>query len=451
MKSNQHSELPVTVKNYLGKYGLTKWEISFDPAKKFDNVIVVPVLAEFENLYPLLESLIQNDKKYFESTLVLFVVNNLKSSNEEIIKDNQFTISFLRSIAEGKGKKELIKKILESGLNIGYVDASSKGLELPEKDGGVGLARKIGMDLALTVFDYQSDQKKIIICLDADCTVDNNYLTTVIDMFNHQNLKAGYVEYEHSLPEDKDQKLAIICYEIFLRYYVLGLKYAKSPYAFPTIGSTMVCDYESYIQVGGMNKCKAAEDFYFMEKLAKVTEIHKIDNTTVHPSSRGSWRVPFGTGQRVNRFLNGDNNEYLLHNPEVFRILKNWNELFYSSKLMNADEYLIEAARIDPSLKNFLDTNLFDKQWKKILESSKTERQIQKQKLTWFDGFRTLKLIHFLRDNGYTQVDMFDALDRMFAVLGYEFRVNRNEIIPDINQQIEYLKALRSFSNYFCN
>ena len=59
-----------------------------------------------------------------------------------------------------------------SGLNIGFVDAASAGKELPQKDAGVGLARKIGMDLALLIFDYDPPGKKILVCLDADCTVD---------------------------------------------------------------------------------------------------------------------------------------------------------------------------------------------------------------------------------------------------------------------------------------
>ena len=71
-------------------------------------------------------------------------------------------------------------------------------------------------------------------------------------------------------PVDNDETKAIICYEIFLRYYVLGLKFAKSDYAFHTIGSTMLCTPDAYVKVEGMNKRKAAEDFYFLEKLAKI-------------------------------------------------------------------------------------------------------------------------------------------------------------------------------------
>ena len=49
---------------------------------------------------------------------------------------------------------ELIDQIKLSGLQIGYIDVSSPGKEMDEKNGGVGLARKIGMDEALKIFKY---------------------------------------------------------------------------------------------------------------------------------------------------------------------------------------------------------------------------------------------------------------------------------------------------------
>ena len=39
----------------------------------------------------------------------------------------------------------------DAGLRIGYIDASSEGYEIPDNEGGVGMARKIGMDMALNL------------------------------------------------------------------------------------------------------------------------------------------------------------------------------------------------------------------------------------------------------------------------------------------------------------
>lgn len=439
-------ELPAEAEKYLKKYKAGFWKLELFEAKNFNNIVVVPAIHEYENIVNLLKSLTENDNKYFNETLVIFVVNNLKSSHEDVISNNRKSLELIRDIIFNKTNGEWINKIRSAGLNVGLIDASSNSLELSEKDGGVGLARKVGMDIALTHFDYSNSEKKILICLDADCTVEKNYLTAIVQAFKKRDVSAAYVQYEHLFPEDEKEKLAIICYEIFLRYYVLGLIYANSPFAFPTIGSTMICDYESYIRIGGMNKKKAAEDFYFMEKLAKITSIKKINSTKVYPASRGSWRVPFGTGQRVNRYFAGTHDEYLLYNPKSFEVLKNWLHCYTTFEIHNADKYLKKAKEIDPTLHSFLVENSFKESWEKIILNSKTDEQIQKQKKIWFDGFRTLKLIHYLRDNGFPSVNMFDALDEMFTHFDKKIiRMNKEELPASEIQQL-YLAELREMT-----
>ena len=145
---------------------------------------------------------------------------------------------------------------------------------------------------------------------------------------------------------DDEETKAIICYEIFLRYYVLGLSFAKSEYAFHTIGSTMLCTPDAYVKVEGMNKRKAAEDFYFLEKLAKIFPIGEIKSTSIHPSKRGSWRVPFGTGKSVDRYLSNSRDEYLLYNPKSFVILKTWLEVLN-------DTFNFRSIRLDEDFQKY--------------------------------------------------------------------------------------------------
>ena len=195
-----------------------------------------------------------------------------------------------------------------------------------------------------------------------------------------------------------------------------------------------------------MNKRKAAEDFYFMEKLAKITKIHEIKDTKVHPSSRGSWRVPFGTGQRVNRFISETHEEYLLYNPESFNVLKNWLELFTASSNTDTGIILDKAGIIHPQLKIFLEMNSFAESWNRIIKNAKSEEQIQKQKLMWFDGFRTLKLIHYLRDTAFPQINMFDAVDEIFRLTNADVEIKREESIPSLKIQSRYLNILRDLT-----
>lgn len=439
------NRLPDNVQKYLSKYGNEKWKIQRKGNLKYDAAIVIPAIAEYSNLIPLLDSLTKNNFNNSYDVLVILVVNNLISSSPEVKKDNQKTLSFLKAfISNDTSFHPLISKINSSGFSLGFIDAASAGLEMPEKTGGVGLARKIGMDLALTIFDCSKPNKKILICLDADCMIEKNYIHEIITSFNNFNMNVAVINYEHPLPEDDESLKAIICYEIFLRYYELGLRYADSHYAFQAVGSAMTCDYEAYIKVEGMNKQKAAEDFYFLEKLAKHYTINKINSTTVYPSARKSWRVPFGTGQRINRFFSKTQNEYLLYNPASFKILRKWLEIYNSDKPFTGEEYLHEASKISPELCNFLIEQNLIEDWNKILSNSKDNRQRKLQKQRWFDGFKTLKLIHYLRDTKFPLMDMFDALDILLNLFGLP-EIKRRESIPGIDIQKKYLQTLRKF------
>ncbi|MFO7448061.1 MAG: glycosyltransferase [Ignavibacteriaceae bacterium] len=458
--SKTNPELPREVVQYLAKYSAGKWKIETNISAPVTTAIVIPAIKEYDNLQKLLSSLIKNEPGYFAETLVIFVINNIPSSSLEIKEDNRKTIEFFRAIINKETGNALINDIISSGLQTAFIDASSAGLEMPEKDGGVGYARKIGMDLALTVFDYTSLKKKIILCLDADCIVKENYITQVIEHFNKKNLSAAAVNFEHQLSGEDETAKAIVCYEIFLRYYTIGLHFAGSPYAFHTVGSTMACDYESYIKIEGMNKRKAAEDFYFLEKLAKNSAglfrgekpVPLIYSTTVFPSSRGSWRVPFGTGQRVNRFLSKTRNEYLLYDPEVFLVLRSWLKLFFSNETTSCAAYLQKAMAIHPELYKFLIQQKFEADFNKIANNSKTNDQLHKQKIKWFDGFRTMKLIHYFRDNVYPDKNMFDALDEMFSLLNIQPGDNishEHGIIPDFQVQKNYMLFLREIDKNY--
>ena len=436
--------LPANVLSYLSKHLIKNYAIEWQRQTAINNVIVIPAIAEYDNIKVLLKSLSENDPAFFLSSLILIVINNSPVSCDEIKEDNLKSLILLRSIINANNNDDFSREIINSGLQVGLIDASSEGKELNTKQAGVGLARKVGMDLSLTIIDYSKGTKKLIICLDADCTVSQNYLTNIINNFNKNDLPVAVVNYEHLVDGTDDYNAAIICYEIFLRYYVSGLIFAGSDYAFHSIGSTMLCDHNAYMKIGGMNKRKAAEDFYFLEKLAKIYQINKIDSATVYPSKRSSWRVPFGTGQRVTRFLSKTQDEYLLFDPAVFEILKEWLEIYNSDAISDPQEILNRAKEIHTELYNFLFQNNYPKQWEKILSNTKSRRQLTHQRKIWFDGFKTLKLIHHLRDIAFPKINMFDALDMLFIKLGINKSIDRNgPDIPGLNIQKEYLNLLR--------
>ena len=435
-------QLPSEVEKYLLKYSIDKHRLEIHSDKVFESAIVIPVLDEYDNLIKLLYSIVDNENRLFEKFVFVFVVNNTKLESKKALSDNKKSMQLLRRIVTGENPvTEIEQKAILSGLNIAVVDASTKGNELDEKHGGVGLARKLGMDLSLLLLNYNSSNKKFLVCLDADCTVAPNYLSEIYLNVNNRNINAGYVRFEH--PTDiNPYSEPIILYELFLRYYVLGLSYAKSSYAFHTIGSTMITDYKAYISIEGMNKRKAAEDFYFMQKLSKKYSISEIGTTVVFPSPRSSWRVPFGTGKSVGKYLENREAPFLLHSPEVFTILKKWLMAFESDEIMTSVELISVAKSISPILSSFLVQNKFAQSWDKIAASSKSIDQLNRQKRFWFDGFKTLKLIHFLRDNLFPDIDGFEALNEMFELNGIEIP-NLDNNLSLAQKGLVYLEILR--------
>jgi Glycosyl transferase family 2 len=407
-----------------------------------NNVVVIPAIAEFDNIKTLLQSLLQLDNFYLDETLFLFVINNSDQADLNIREDNSNSLNFLREVIFKEPVNSFSQKIIDSKLNLALIDASSSGEEIPYKIAGVGAARKTGMDLALSLFDHSTSSKKIIICLDADCLVEKNYLKAIKESFEKDDIDVAVIDYQHQINEDVNNTEAITWYEIFLRYYSLGLAYAGSPYSFHTIGSTIVCTDKAYKKAGGMNIKEAAEDFYFLQKLAKQFPVYRIFNTKVYPSARESWRVPFGTGRSITDFINSTKKDLLLYDPNIFEILKNWLGFFNESGFEPADFILMKANSIHPGLSEFLKQRKFENSWQNILSNSKSIRQLSRHKKDWFDAFKTLKLVHYLRDNHFPLINMYDSLDYFVEKLGFPVIVH-SESKTDIEIQKEYLFFLK--------
>jgi hypothetical protein len=438
---------PEKIVNYLDKKSLKRWNLEWTEFPGVQAAIVIPAICEFENIRRVLLSLAQNNKSCLQKSLIIFVINNSVSSEPEVKDDNKKSIVFLRELINRKSSDDIAGIIFNSGMNIGFIDAVTAGNEFDDDEAGVGLARKVGMDAALQIFNYPSREKKIIIALDADCVVEKNYLAEIIGSFTNSKLSAATVDFEHNISEVGMNKLGIISYEIFLRHYVVGLLFAKSPYGFHTIGSTIVCDHEAYIKVGGMNTKKAAEDFYFLQKLAKHYEIKRITSTKVKPSSRESWRVPFGTGRSITDFIINKKN-ILLYDAEVYIILKNWLGLLHSDLSLNSGLILKEAKKIHPELFNYLVNRGFRMDWEKILENSKSVKQLEYQRKNWFDAFETLKLIHHLRDTSFPMMNIESGIEKLFQVVkhsaNFETPGDKNNLEDLYTSYLSELKILEN-------
>ena len=420
-----------------------------------EQAVVIPALAERDSLFRTLAGIARNPCSDLQRTLVICVVNNHRpplASDGEII-DNQKTLRILQSLVFGRsadqdlpaGVRDDLEQIAGSDLRLAFIDASSPGLEIPDRDGGVGTARKIGMDAALRILDARAAGGGVICCLDADTLVEDNYLSAFRSHFAGTGDPAAVSAYAHQKPDDPLLLAAICCYEIFLRSYVIGLSYAGSPYAFHSIGSTMACTADGYTRVRGMNRRRAAEDFHFLNKLAKTGKIGTMTETTVFPSSRSSGRVPFGTGKSVLRFLAGGTDEYRLYDPRIFVILKEWLAAMETDPDRDPETILCGADRIHARLGEYLRLSRFAADWAVIRRNSRDTGHLRRQFHVWFDGLKTLRLVHHLSRSDFPSVPMFDGLNGLCALRGRTLsRGISPGTVPELDVQCRILEELRT-------
>jgi hypothetical protein len=403
-------------------------------------VVVIPVLAEEERLFKTLDSLGRNPAEQLAETLVICVVNNRAEphARPEQVADNQRTLTHLENLVHGRSAATQ-PRIDPGSLRLAYVDASSPECEIGPKM-GVGEGRRIGLDLGLSVLTENAEDPGLLICLDADTLVEADYLREVQKHFDSGDSWAAVVGYAHTLPAEARERAAIVRYEIFLRYQELGLRWARSPYAFPTIGSTMVTSCDAYVSAGGMNRRQAGEDFYFLQELAKTGGVSRIDSTTVHPSARSSDRVPFGTGATVGRHLSGADDGSTVYHPDIYKILGDWLSLVVNDLDRGASDLLAGAGGISSQLGEFLELNRFEEIWPRLQQNAPHHAGLELQFHRWFDGFKTLKLIHFLRDHQLPECPIFDAIVRIEPSCPGDVT---SDLSDDIEAQENLLEHLR--------
>lgn len=398
--------IPHNIASYLAKRAAGEpWDIYEPPSRTYSGAVVIPSLAEAVNLPQTLESLSCNPADLRDHFLILVVVNQRADASAAEKADNRKTLT---TLPFWKSTYHL--------SHLFWVDAASSGLELPHKQ-GVGLARKIGLDLALTQLDFFNGDP-LLICLDADTLVQPDYLTAICAHFSTTSVGGACIPYRHRPASNQAGQVAIDRYELFLRTYVLGLKLAGSPYAFHTVGSAMACRASAYVASGGMNRRQAGEDFYFLQQVFKTSGVAELSGTLVHPSPRASDRVPFGTGRSVGDMLADGQGRLLFYQPVVFSIVGEWLACVQDHVEKDGISLVQLAGGISPVLREFLEQAAFPAAWDNLRRQNADVTKLLLVFHSWFDAFRTMRLIHELSDKAYPRIAPEKAVAPLFEHAG---------------------------------
>jgi hypothetical protein len=420
----------LSVETYLKTRAVSgPWQIEGCTEGGFSGAVVIPALAESANLFATLSSLADNPAGSCEKILVLVVVNQREDATQGDKDDNLTT---RHQLASGKEQP--------AHLNLAWVDACTPGRELPIKGGGVGLARKIGLDLALSRLNT-SDPHAFLACLDADTLVRPDYLPALREHFHGSRHGAAIIPFIHQKGLSEQADRAITWYELFLRCYVLGLSRAGSPYAFHTVGSSMACRADAYAKIGGMNSRSAGEDFYFLQQLARTVGVRQVAGTVVYPSQRASHRVPFGTGRSISRILEGDTSAALFYHCGCYKELGAWLNLVTTNLHREGDWIMGSAEGISTPLADYLTLTGFEEIWGKLRRNNPRPEVLLNAFHGWFDGLKTMKLIHHLSAGPYPRCHPGEAVPELLEWCG---------LAPasELTDQLELLRKLQLGPDY---
>ncbi|AMV71030.1 hypothetical protein DBW_0639 [Desulfuromonas sp. DDH964] len=383
------------------------WRLEGDPGEGFAGAVIIPALAEAASLPATLTSLAANPRQELARWLIIVVVNQRGDADPITKVENQATLARLDS-ADRRW----------DGLHLAWVDAASPGCELPPGE-GVGLARKLGCDLALERLDWARRGGPLLAMLDADTLVAPNYLAALQDHFATRPEGAATVAFCHQPGENALLDAAITRYELYLRSYLLGLTLAGSPYAYPTVGSTIVCRALAYLRAGGMNRRLAGEDFYFLQQLAKTAGVAPLGTTLVEPAARLSSRVPFGTGPALEKILGGDPALTLCHPWEAFLLLRDWLTCAAGAgPETGAVELLRQAVTLAPELGDFLAATGLVSNWEKLRRNHPAQPALRRAFHGWFDALQTRRLLHRLAATGYPRATAEKVLPDLLQAAG---------------------------------
>jgi len=368
-------------RKYLKKCRLSPVEPR-PPEAALRAVAVIPACDELDEIGAALDALLPAADE-----AVLVVVNHPEDAAPRV---RDASAELLRRFRSG----ELARP------NLFWIDA-------PDLTGGVGEARKLGMDAVVASQLPETLEETVIASLDADTLAEPDYFPAIRRHFAQDSaLAALSIPFLHRPGATPEEEAAIRRYEAYLDRYVTKLREAGSPYAFHTVGSAFAVRASAYVRCGGMRVRKGGEDFYFLQAAAKTGKLVSGDRVLVHPSPRPSARVPFGTGPAVRKLLDGVPPAEI--SDAAFAQLR---ELL--AKTVELEDAELFLRRLDPPAAAFLRKEDFAAAWPRILANTPRHPAARLAAFhNWFDGLRTLRFLHEMdrqREAGGGEGNLFFA------------------------------------------
>jgi len=356
--------------------------------------------------------------------------------------------------------------------------------DLPARHAGVGLARKIVMDLAVRRFNSIGRPDGVILSFDADSTCETSYLRSVARYYlRNPSVRTANIYFEHPLTGGFDPHIfhSIAQYELYLRYMRLAIEGTGHPHSIHTVGSSFSLKCKTYIRVNGMGRDKAGEDFYFLHKCIQLKGFWEINETAVYPSVRESDRVSFGTGASIRQLLSEASLK--VYNFDSFKPLQKvfsqvgeyWStsprrqpaspfppappprgqalrkEWVSSRQIPGSDnrqqtadtsaspsdrtlsevegQLELQWEAISPGLAEFMKSRNAAKRIGEMRRDSAREETFRAKFFAWFNGFMVLQYLNAMHKQHYSKMPVLHEASRLASILGIPAAVSAEDLL----------------------
>ncbi len=367
--------------------------------------IVIPVFNE-SHLLACLNSLKASYADGLSAEIIL-VINHPEGASPDAIEQNRIS------------QEEVTKWIANENLTKLTVHFISPAAFSKAK-AGPGLARKIGMDMAVRRFNQLNRSDGIIISMDADTLVDANYFGALEKLFKTQRQANACTVYFEHLRSYGGRAIgnirAMTEYEIYLRMVKIGLRWAGYPLGIYTLGSAFAVKASAYVKAGGMGVQQSGEDFYFLHKCIQLGGFWENNEARVYPAGRESDRVLFGTGPFIRDYQKLFPNGYKKYSWKAFTDL---SEFF---KRIARIDYPTSESEINKLIDTLKDPVLDQLNWKQKLFKAHNQSGNAKSFTKWIwrelDGLQIIKYLN-LHQELFGARSVVQTSCQLLSELGY--------------------------------
>ena len=380
--------MDAVIEQYLDHYAEAEAQWSelvshpaIDDGATYQHALIIPAFAEAEDFLARVIEQCQS-----ADVLSIVVVNAPESTPRLQVSKEQLQ------------RTEQLLRCLENDVTrpVLVIDRISNGKRIAQAQ-GVGLARKIGTDVGLRLFQQGRVKSPWLYQTDADARLPPSYF----DAIAAHNAGPGAVVFAHRhTSTDPMITQAASLYDAHMQFYVQALAANGSAYAYPTLGSTIAVHAESYAQVRGYPKRSAGEDFHLLNKLNKLHPVRVIEQPVVEVQARLSPRVTFGTGPALQNIVtllatdpSGDS--YQSYDYRCFLLL-GLALIYLRNRSLGLDApHSHDASSIQQQqIEQILQTLGVAKILNPTLFQQPSALQRQKLLNDWFDALKTLRFVH---------------------------------------------------------